>query len=301
MNYIWNSEKNTIIPTKVLKAHSAVNVLGHPIRSRILEMLSEQNLYPMQIAEALKMHEQKVYYHINILKREGFIQSEDIKLPGAAKLYSLKRTAYSIIPKYTDPKNRELSIQDYITPPEMLKPFVNDGKITCKIVVGSPMPHGDLNRAERCGHLAGDIAAMLGKYGSNDSRLTYLDTEIENLKDNLIIISGFYVNTIQKKFNDALPIRLNESGTKIISKISGDEFSEPETGFIVKMKNPLDDRYNILILAGIEMNGTVSAVHAFTRYFSRIEKGNKFDRKITAKVVQGIEKNGRIEDVMILE
>jgi len=301
MYYIWNSEKNTIIPTKILKAHSAANVLGHPIRSVILEMLSKQNLYPMQIAEALKIHEQKVYYHMNILKKEGFIDAEDIKLPGAAKQYSLKKTAYSFIPKYIDPKHREMSIHDYTTPPEMLKPFVDKGKINCRIIVGSPMPHGKLNRTERCGHLAGDIAAMLGKYGSSEGKLTYLDTDVDNLKGNLIIISGFYVNTAEKEVNSALPIKLNESGTKIISTISGDEFTEPETGFIVKTKNPLDKKYDIIVLAGIEMNGTIAAVQAFTKYFSRIEKGNKLDRNIKAKVVQGIEKKGRIEDVMFLE
>lgn len=301
MYYIWNSKNNTITPTKVMKAQSAANVLGHPIRSKILEMLSERNLYPMQIAEALDMHEQKVYYHINILKNEGFINAEDIKLPGAAKLYSLKKTAYSFIPKYIDPKHKELSIQDYITPPEILKPFVNNGKINCRIIVGSPMPHGKLNRTERCGHLAGDIAAILGKYGSNKDKLTYLDTEIEDLKGNLIIISGFYVNLTEEKINNYLPIKLNESGTKIISTISGDEFAEPETGFIVKIKNPFDNESEILVLAGIEMNGTKSAVHAFTKYLSRIEKGNKINRKITAKVVQGIEKNNNVDDVMFLE
>ncbi len=301
MYYIWNNKNNTIIPTKVMDAHSAANVIGHPIRSKILDMLSERNLYPMQIADALNMHEQKIYYHINILKNEGFIDAEDIKLPGAAKMYSLKKTAYSFIPKYVNPKHKELSIQDYITPPEILKPFVNNGQINCKIIVGSPIPHGKVNRTERCGHLAGEIAAMLGKYGSSEKRLTYLDTEIDNLKGNLIIISGFYVNMAEEKVNNFLPIKLNASGNKIISTISKDEFSEPETGFIVKIKNPFDKKSEILVLTGIEKNGTIAAVHAFKKYLSRIEKGNKIDRKFTAKVIQGIEKKGQIEDVMFLE
>jgi DNA-binding MarR family transcriptional regulator len=37
---------------------------------RILVMLSEKEMYPLEMAKVLKIHEQKVYYHIRKLENE---------------------------------------------------------------------------------------------------------------------------------------------------------------------------------------------------------------------------------------
>ena len=40
---------------------------------KILTMLSEEEMYPMEIARRLGVHEQKVYYHIRKLAKAGAI------------------------------------------------------------------------------------------------------------------------------------------------------------------------------------------------------------------------------------
>ena len=40
---------------------------------KILQLLSENEMYPIEIAKKLKLHEQKVYYHIRKLSKAGVI------------------------------------------------------------------------------------------------------------------------------------------------------------------------------------------------------------------------------------
>jgi predicted transcriptional regulator len=41
---------------------------------RILQLLSEKEMYPMEIARKLGVHEQNVYYHIRKLSRAGAVK-----------------------------------------------------------------------------------------------------------------------------------------------------------------------------------------------------------------------------------
>ncbi|NOR85853.1 helix-turn-helix domain-containing protein [archaeon] len=303
MNYIFDDQKKTVVPTTIVTNEETLKSLTHPLRARILTELVHESMYPLQLSRKIGIHEQNIYYHIRALERAGLIKKDktEAKAGTIAQYYTATKTAYSFIPNFVKSTSTDIKFQEYQQVPEILKSFIKDGNINCKIIVGAPYPHGELNRVEKCGHLAGDIAATLGKYGSTLEKLTYLDTEIDDLRTNLIIVSGLYVNTAQKTVNENLPIRFNESGTKILSDFSKEEYSEPEIGFIVRVKNPIDKRFNIIVLAGIEMQGTMAAVYAFTRYFSRIESGNMFDKSAVAKVIQAIENKGQVVDVRFLE
>ena len=41
---------------------------------KILQLLSEKEMYPMEVARKLNVHEQKVYYHIRKLTKAGVIK-----------------------------------------------------------------------------------------------------------------------------------------------------------------------------------------------------------------------------------
>ena len=75
---------------------------------------------------------------------------------------------------------------------DFLYPFVFAGKINCKIVVGSPDPHGPYQVRGRDGHYGIDLALFLGQYGSiPDKFSTKLDVDVKAEKadkDNLILI-----------------------------------------------------------------------------------------------------------------
>ena len=56
---------------------------------KILELLSETEMYPIEIAKKLGVHEQKVYYHIRKLSKAGVIKvvKEEEKKGAVAKYY----------------------------------------------------------------------------------------------------------------------------------------------------------------------------------------------------------------------
>lgn len=65
---------------------------------KILTMLSEEEMYPLEIARRLGVHEQKVYYHIRKLAKAGAItvQKEEKKKGAIAKYYKTVSPAFGI-------------------------------------------------------------------------------------------------------------------------------------------------------------------------------------------------------------
>ncbi len=300
MKYIYDEKSKVAIPTGVLKDKDAIKVLTHPIRWKILEILSEKPMYPLKIAKSLKLHEQKVYYHLRLLEKYNFVERKKTN-EGIITYYTTKPIAYSIIPKWVKSKVKEMSINAFAPPPPILDGFIENGKINCKIAVGGTIPHGKLKRISRSSYIAGEIAVTLGRYGSSEEQLVYTDMNLDTKKSNLIVISGMHVNMIQAELNKYLPIRFDKSGNKIISTISKEEYSEPNTGFICRIKNPFDKSKSVIVLAGLESSGTKAAVYAFKKYLLKISKGNMYDRNTMARVVYGVEKNRKIERVEFLE
>src|SRR5665647_1973023 len=65
---------------------------------KILTMLSKKEMYPLEIARQLGMHEQKIYYHIRKLAKAGAItvQREEKKKGAIAKYYKTVSPAFGI-------------------------------------------------------------------------------------------------------------------------------------------------------------------------------------------------------------
>src|SRR3989337_3786872 len=65
---------------------------------KIMTMLSEKEMYPLQIARQLGVHEQKVYYHIRKLAKAGAInvEREEKKKGATAKYYKTVSPAFGI-------------------------------------------------------------------------------------------------------------------------------------------------------------------------------------------------------------
>jgi len=111
-------------------------------------------------------------------------------------------------------------------------------------------------------------------------RLIYLDEEMdeEKKKDNLIIVGGLYVNTIQEEISNQLPIKFDENGTKIISEISGEEYLDLDCGFICLSENSFDKSKKFIVLAGLESISTKACIFAFKYHLRKLIKGNMYDR-----------------------
>ena len=65
---------------------------------KILTILSKKEMYPLEIAKQLGMHEQKIYYHIRKLAKAGAIAvvREEKKKGATAKYYKTVSPAFGI-------------------------------------------------------------------------------------------------------------------------------------------------------------------------------------------------------------
>src|SRR5665647_747607 len=65
---------------------------------KILTILSKKEMYPIEIAKQLGMHEQKIYYHIRKLAKAGAIAvvREEKKKGATAKYYKTVSPAFGI-------------------------------------------------------------------------------------------------------------------------------------------------------------------------------------------------------------
>jgi DNA-binding transcriptional ArsR family regulator len=306
-NYILRikGNKKFFIPTKVLDIENFRYASSKTSRM-ILKSLSENSKYPKEIAKEINLDEQSVYYHIRNLERLGFIEVAEKKNIGGieAKYYKISSDAFSfIIKSRSSTKNIEF-IEEFFFP------FVVDGEMNSIIVFGSPDPHGPTRARARDIIEGSEFCLFLGCFLEKYSGLKVkIDTEIkkDDIKNNnLIVIGGPGVNYVAKVLNKKMPISFIERNNRyvaIYSKISKNVYEEERCGIIIKVKNPFNKDKYILLIAGRRASGTKAAILSFLKYFKDICNGNKYNNKVKAKVVEGvdIDSDSIIDDVIILE
>jgi DNA-binding MarR family transcriptional regulator len=303
--------KTLSLATRLLEPEQ-LKVALSPLAWKILKILAEKPNYPKEIGNKLKVNEQKIYYHIRNLERASLIEKirEEKRQGALAKFYTLTDYAFTLLLKPLEESQKIFQLKKEYK--NFLEPFITDGKLNALIIMGSPEPHGISKARAKDGLFATDLGLFLGTFlNYKPETFTKLDTEIreEDLKNNLILIGGPGVNAVTAKVNSKLPIRFEKikeqenfySGFSSI--VSGKKYSEEGYGIIVKAKNPFDKAKDILVIAGRRMSGTRAAILAFLQKFDEICKGNSYDSKIYAKVVEGIDKNndGVIDSVEFLE
>src|ERR1700690_1973220 len=141
-------------------------ILGN-LSWKILTILSKKEMYPIEIAKQLGMHEQKIYYHMRILAKAGAIVvvREEKKKGATAKYYKTVSPAFGIeFPYGYKPIQNlcTLSIDKQLQ--DFFKEFIKDGVFDGKIVVGSPQPHGPFKTSARDGHYAAHLVLSLGQF-----------------------------------------------------------------------------------------------------------------------------------------
>lgn len=260
-------------------------------RLRVLKALSEPK-YPAEIARELKMQAQTAYYHIRLLNQAGLVRLVEYeeKKGGIAKKYVATSDAFSIV---VNPSWKPFSIEQ-TKPPSFIREFVKSGYFNAKIIVGSPEPHGKY-RSRASEFCAMEFAMFAGSFAGFSYPLFYLDTEAEarqNIKkENLVLLGGPKVNMIVDEINNLLPINFEEKSFSVVSRISGKKYEE-ETGIVEIIDNPFNKTKKIMVLAGSNHVSTRLAVLAVIKQGKEIEKGNVYDRKKIAKVVQGFDDDG---------
>lgn len=302
-----NGKRHTMVPIRLFDKPENMKVFSSQLGWRIFQKFSEPSC-PIDVARELGVHEQKVYYYINKFKNAKLIKEvkSEPRHGTIAKFYQIKDFAFGLrldnIPAET-----ELKIHSPVHV-KSLEPFIVDGNLNAKIIVGSPDPHGPWKARASDSCCAIDFALFIGAFTRGKQVPNYkLDTEVreKDLKGNLILFGGPTVNMVTRKINKELPIffEMKRDLRRIRSELSGKIYSDDECGLIEIADNPWDKKGKVLILAGKRFHGTRSAVLAWVKYMEKIMKGNKFNPKVIAKVVRGYDMNGDgiIDDVEILE
>jgi len=308
----WIMEKKNgktfSLPAKSMDSKQIKTAMS-PLALKILNVLSKKPSYPKEISKILKVHEQKVYYHIRNLEKADIIGINNTTFVRGAltKIYKLINPALLLLLKPLEETNTIIEENNKI-----LEPFIESGKMNSLIVIGSPEPHGPTSARAKDISDAVNFALFLGTHlNYTPTPSIRLDTNIRksDLKKNLILIGGPGVNSITKNVNSKLPIKFQKIQfnknfySAIYSTLTDKAYSNSNCGMIVKTKNPFDKTKSILVIAGKRAAGTSAAILSFLNNFDEISKGNKKKKSIFAKVVEGIDSDsdGIIDEVKILE
>jgi len=296
----------TSLPAKEIKLANLKH-LSSKVAHSILKELAKNASYPRELAKKMKIDEQIVYYHIRNLEKAGVIEVvKRERIQGSfANFYALTHPAFVIKFKEFETTRKFSELEK--TQEKFLDPFIEDGKFNATIIVGSPDPHGPDKARSRDGYYAIDLSLFFGTFlNYTPGSSVKLDTEArtEDLENNIILIGGPIVNTVTEKFNSKMPLNFDSSNNWAVhSTISKKTYTSDEAGIIIKTKNPINPKKSLLLIAGKRYSGTKAAIIAFLKHFSEIAKGNKFNDKIYAKVVEGIDldSDGVVDEVEFLE
>ncbi len=302
--FIVDKQKNEVfsLPAKEISAGHA-KCVSSELAQKILGLLAKEAMYPIDIAKSLKVHEQKIYYHIHNLEKAGIIKvvKKETKQGATANFYALTEPAFVIRFKNFETTSKIAQIRNES---EFLEPFIKNGQLDALIIVGSPDPHGQDKARSRDGYYGIDLALFLGTF------LNYvpvfnvkLDTEVRenDLENNLILIGGPVTNKITEKVNPKLPVKFENGNIK--SDISNEIYPQDECGLIVKIKSPFNKDKYVLVVAGKRFSGTRAAIIACLKGFKKITAGNVHNPSIKAKVVEGVDmdSDGIVDDVEFRE
>ena len=276
----------------------AVGALSSELAQKIVSLLAKEPLYPIEIGRRLKVHEQKVYYHIRNLEKGGIITvvKRETKQGAVANYYGTEKPAFVL--KFAElEKTNKLSHGKNES--SFLQPFIVDGQLHALIVVGSPDPHGPDKARSRDGYYGMDLALFLGTHLNYVPKINVkLDTEIreDDLQNNLIIIGGPIVNKVMEKVNPQLPIRFEQGN--IYSTLTHENYPQDEAGLIVKAVSPFNKDRSILVVAGKRFAGTRASIIAFLKHFDKVQQGNLHSKSTMAHVVEGVDldSDGIVDD-----
>ena len=282
----------------------------------ILKLLGEKEMYPMEIAEKLGIHEQKVYYHIKRLAKAGLIEvaKEERKKGAIAKFYKATSPSFGVELPFGSRRIRAVSTSSVDEKmKEFLNPFIKDGIFDAKIVVGSPDPHGPFKARARDGHYASYLTLFLGQLVElPDDFAIKLDVDVKAEKDernNLILIGGPGTNLITQEINDFLPIKFNMMPSEhgfllggLVSQKTGIVHVSDTIGVIAKIVNPWDESKRIIVIAGNKAVGTKACILALAKFWKKVLRNYSGQEKF-ATVIQGfdLDGDGKVDSIEVLE
>jgi len=284
---------------------------------KILTLISKKEMYPLEIAKQLAIHEQKVYYHIRKLEKAGaiIVAREENKKGATAKYYKTTSQAFGIeFPNSGYKPIRNLCIPDISEQlQEFFKEFTCNGIFDGKIIVGSPQAHGPFKTSARDGHYAAHLALFLGQFAEMPTEFAVkLDVDVKaekEEKNNLILVGGPGTNLLTQEINEYLPIKfIMQSSSQgfllggLSSKKTGQTFTSDVTGLVSKIVNPWDSSKRIIVLAGNKAVGTKACVLALTNFWKKtLEKYTGEDTFAVVIIGFDLDGDGKVDSIEVRE
>lgn len=310
------SGKQLVKEIALLGDPQKLKLISSNLSWKILEALSEREMYPLEIAKTLGLHEQKVYYYIRKLLKADVITvaREEVKKGATAKYYKPISFAFGIeLPQGYKPIRKFLPINVDERLLGFFKEFIGKGIFDGKIVVGSPMPHGPFKTSARDGHYASHLALFLGQFASvSEDFVVKLDVDVKaekEEKNNLILVGGPGTNLLTEELNEYLPIKFNMQPSEqgflfggLISRRTSAVYTSDAVGLVAKIVNPWDEAKRIIVLAGNKAVGTKACVLALTNFWKKTLR--KYAGEDTfATVIQGfdLDGDGKVDAIEVLE
>jgi DNA-binding transcriptional ArsR family regulator len=294
---------------QVLDRPDRIGALSSPLAWKILHELAKAPDYPNALASRLKVHEQKVYYHVRRLQAAGLLEvvREEPKRGAAARFLAPTAEAFAIVLKGrgTPMTSPMLPHAGIVT--RFLEEFAHDGRFAGSIVVGSPYTHGPFNTTSRDSPYAVELGFFLGRlFGLPKGPVVRLDTEVKAQgpeKEDLILVGGPVANIITMDLNPHLAVNFDwKQVWRMESSRTRKPYSDEQVGLIAKVRNPWNAAKTIVLLSGLHAVGTMAAILGLTRFAEDVldgyRPGEDFYRVVAGQDRDG---DGRLDAVSILE
>ena len=311
------NKKQKIKEIMIMKDPQKLKMILNGLSWKILAMLSEREMYPLELAKKLGIHEQKVYYHVRKLAKAGAITiaREEEKKGAIAKYYKAVSPAFGIeLPQgyRTIQRLSLLSMNQQIQ--KFFKELITeDGRFEAKLVVGSPTPHGPFKTSARDGHYASYLTFFLGQFAKMPEEFAIkLDVDVKaekEEKNHLILVGGPGTNLLTQEVNEHLLTKFNMQPSEqgflfggLVSRKTSHVYTADTAGLIAKIVNPWDNTKRIIVLAGNKAVGTKACVLALTNFWKKTLKD--YDGEDTfATVIQGfdLDGDGKVDSIDVLE
>jgi DNA-binding transcriptional ArsR family regulator len=283
---------------------------------KILTLLTQKEMYPLEIAKHLGMHEQKIYYHIRKLVKAGAITitREEKKKGATARYYRTISPAFGVeFPFGYQPLQNPYTLNIDNQLQKFFKEFIQNNIFDGKIVVGSPQPHGPFKTSARDGHYAAHLALFLGQFTRLPAEFAVkldVDVKVEKEeKNNLILVGGPGTNFLMQEINDHLPIKFIMQSSQqgfllggLSSKRTGQTYTSDVSGLVAKIINPWDSSKRIVVLAGNKAVGTKACVIALTNFWKKtLEKYQDADTFAAVIVGFDLDGDGKVDSIEVRE
>ncbi|MCW3979903.1 MAG: helix-turn-helix domain-containing protein [Candidatus Bathyarchaeota archaeon] len=293
-----------------------LKLLLNKLTWKVLLTLGEEEMYPMEMAKKLGIHEQKIYYHIRKLAEANAIRKvrEEERKGAVAKFYRTSFPAFGIELPFGGHKQKRPQINlpsDKLR--QFLNPFVKDNSFDGKIVVGSPDPHGPFKTIARDGHYASYLAFFLGQYAKlPDEFAIKLDVDVKaekEEKNNLVLVGGPGTNLLTQEINSHLPIRFNMTPSEqgflfngLVSLQTKNVYTSDSMGLVAKIRNPWRKESRVMVFAGNKAVGTKGCVLALAKFSEQVLDKYE-DQESFAAVIQGfdLDGDGKVDSIEVLE